>query len=258
MIAARDHLADIQIRSCFYAPGLSQPRHCDEKPRISVVVEGEFAEETNRFTGKISAGAVLMKSDHGAHSTRFGDTGAFIVSLIFSNQLFDEVVGPIEDGWRLIDKAPGVRLAARLLEAALSRNVRAVQTAAADAASVFTPIGGQSRKHPVWLSRVKDELADTGLRTFDVAAASRSAGVHPAHISRQFKRAYGETISDFARRNSVRRAMSALAREQTSLADAALAAGFYDQSHMNRAFRAVAGVTPMQWRRLSASFLKFP
>ena len=254
MIAAQDQCVDFQIRPRFYAPGLWQPRHYDQQPRISVVVDGEFAEETNRFTGKISAGAVLMKSADGAHATRFGASGAFLVSMIFSKQTFCDIVGQIDGGWRLIDKKEGVIFAARLLEAARARDIRAVKAVAADCASACAPMGGQTRKRPAWLVRFGNELAETGLKTMDVAAAGRAAGIHPAHLSRQFKLVYGESISDFARRHAVRRAMSALRCEQTSLADAALAAGFYDQSHMNRAFRAVAGVTPLQWRRLSSSF----
>ncbi len=245
---------DIRIESRFYAPGESQSRHCDPEPRVSIVVEGEFAEETERFAGKIAVGAILMKSPEGAHSTKFGAAGAMIVSLIFREGDFNQLVAPLSGGWRLIDKTEGIRDAARLLEAVRVGSDCAIKAALADCTAAEAPADRSVRIHPVWLARLRDELQETGLRSVDVAAVGRSAGVHPAHVSRLFRRVHGESISDFARRHAVRRAMTALRADPTSLAEAAAVAGFYDQSHMNRAFRAVAGVTPLQWRRLTSSF----
>lgn len=253
MAQRQDADNDIRIESRFYAPGESQSRHCDPEPRVSIVVEGEFAEETARFAGKIAVGAILMKSPEGAHSTKFGAAGAAIVSLILREGDFNQLVAPLSGGWRLIDKADGVRAATRLLEAVRVRSDCAIKAALADCAAADAPADRRARVSPLWLAQLRDELQETGLKCVDVAAVGRSAGVHAAHVSRLFRRVHGESISDFARRHAVRRAMNALRADQTSLAEVAAAAGFCDQSHMNRAFRAVAGVTPLQWRRLASS-----
>ena len=244
---------EIRIESRFYAPGESQSRHRDPEPRVSIVVEGEFAEETARFAGKIAVGAILMKSPEGAHATKFGAAGATIVSLILREGDFNKLVAPLSGGWRLIDRTDGVRAAAGLLEAVRVRSDCAIKAALADCPAADAPADRRARIPPLWLARLRDELQETGLRSVDVAAVGRSAGVHAAHVSRLFRQVHGESISDFARRHAVRRAMNALSADETTLAAAAAAAGFYDQSHMNRAFRAVAGVTPLQWRRLAAN-----
>ena len=50
----------------------------------------------------------------------------------------------------------------------------------------------------------------------------------------------------------MRRAADALARSSAPLGQIALDAGFADQSHFTRAFRAAYGVTPRRWRALHA------
>jgi AraC family transcriptional regulator len=50
----------------------------------------------------------------------------------------------------------------------------------------------------------------------------------------------------------VERATALLRYGRNGLADIAIAAGFCDQSHMNRAFHAVLGRTPLEVRREAA------
>ena len=58
----------------------------------------------------------------------------------------------------------------------------------------------------------------------------------------------GEGLAETARRLRVERAALLLRGSDAPLADIALAAGFCDQSHMNRAFRAVLDRTPLDVR----------
>jgi AraC family transcriptional regulator len=46
----------------------------------------------------------------------------------------------------------------------------------------------------------------------------------------------------------VRRAIGPLAENMAPLSEVAVAAGFYDQSHMNRVFRRMVGRTPGEYR----------
>lgn len=234
-----------------YAPLLAQPRHRDPSPRISIAVAGAFTEETDRQSAKATIATVLVKSPEGAHATRFGADGARIVSIVFDERSFADHVGVVPGGWRLIGKSAGAALAARLLSAARSGDPNEIAVAVHDC-GVAETVGDEIRKSPpAFLARLEDALAEQGLRAVNVAAVARSAGVHPAHLSRLFRRLRGESISDFSRRHAVRRAMNVLNERNAPLADVAARAGFSDQSHMTRAFRAVAGVTPLEWRKLA-------
>lgn len=95
---------------------------------------------------------------------------------------------------------------------------------------------------PAWVERVTSALAaSTAPSTNEIA---RTLDLHPAWLARTYRAATGEGLHETARRRRVEQACGMLRRTDHSLADIALAAGFCDQSHMNRGFRATLGRTP--------------
>ncbi|GAB3792946.1 helix-turn-helix transcriptional regulator [Dyella agri] len=84
------------------------------------------------------------------------------------------------------------------------------------------------------------------LRT-DVAAVARSCAVSEGYLSRAFRRETGSSLHNFHVLLALHRA-KALLRRQTPVAEAALAAGFYDQAHLNREFVRTYGMTPAAFR----------
>jgi len=93
---------------------------------------------------------------------------------------------------------------------------------------------------------VMDQAADAEL---SVAAVAAAAGVHPVHMARVFRQAWGCSPGDLLRWRRVERAAELLARTALPAAEVAAAVGFVDQSHMTRAFRTLYGLTPGAWRR---------
>lgn len=86
---------------------------------------------------------------------------------------------------------------------------------------------------------IEDHLADG----IDLRRLAETAGVTRFQVIRDFKKVTGLTPASFIRDRRLRRA-SHLIDQGSSLADAALSAGFADQSHLSRTFRAVHGFTP--------------
>lgn len=74
-------------------------------------------------------------------------------------------------------------------------------------------------------------------------------------LSRQFKKAYGTSPHRYLIMRRLEGAKRLLVTG-ASLADAAAASGFADQSHMNRHFKRAFGMTPGHWQRLSAASVK--
>ena len=62
------------------------------------------------------------------------------------------------------------------------------------------------------------------------------------------KRFFGLTPSQFIAKTRIAAASRLLRETEQSIADIALACGFYDQSAFTRTFRAMTGVTPTQFR----------
>lgn len=83
--------------------------------------------------------------------------------------------------------------------------------------------------------------------SFSVAFLARRAGVSPYYLERLFVRELGVPLGEYVLARRV-----ALAARRIGcglgLADAALAAGFCDQSHLNRHFRRRVGVSPGRYR----------
>ncbi|ASP36762.1 AraC family transcriptional regulator [Labrenzia sp. VG12] len=70
-------------------------------------------------------------------------------------------------------------------------------------------------------------------------------------LARQFRKAYGTSPYRFLMMRRLDRARAGIA-SGCSLSEAALAAGFSDQSHMTRRFKANYGISPGNWQRLVA------
>jgi len=82
----------------------------------------------------------------------------------------------------------------------------------------------------------------------DVAAVARSCAVSTGHLSRVFRRETGSSLHNFQVLLALRQA-KILLRQQAPVVEAALAAGFYDQAHLNREFVRTYGMTPATFRR---------
>ena len=85
-------------------------------------------------------------------------------------------------------------------------------------------------------------------RQASTADLTRRLDLHPAYVAQAYRIACGEGIgetSPAASRGGVR----ATSPDHLPLAEIAIAAGFCDQSHMNRCFSAVLGRTPLRVRQ---------
>ena len=103
---------------------------------------------------------------------------------------------------------------------------------------------------PAWLDEVRQKLASRIAETPPLAELAASAGVHPVHLAREFRRHFRCTIGDFVRRVRVEFACREIAETDAPLSEVALAAGFYDQSHFSNVFRQFTGMTPTAYRAI--------
>jgi transcriptional regulator GlxA family with amidase domain len=99
---------------------------------------------------------------------------------------------------------------------------------------------------PEWLPFVTDSLSLQSPPS--TAAIADRLKLHPAWLARAYRSAVGEGISDTLRRKRVEHATRLLRTSELPAAMVAQEAGFCDQSHMNRSFRALLGRTPCSIR----------
>lgn len=102
------------------------------------------------------------------------------------------------------------------------------------------------------LRSVRDHVLGDLSNEPTLAELATTAAISRFQLLRQFRRAYGLTPHGLLQQERAEHARELIGRGR-SLADAAAASGFSDQSHMTRLFTRQFGFTPGAWQRVAAS-----
>jgi AraC family transcriptional regulator len=105
------------------------------------------------------------------------------------------------------------------------------------------------RGQPAWLRRCLELVGEEFAEPLTVQDIARRNGIHPVHLSREFRRRFGESLGEYANKVRVRQACALMTRDTGPLAAVAAATGFTDQSHLCRVFKSLLGCTPSEFRR---------
>jgi AraC-like DNA-binding protein len=97
------------------------------------------------------------------------------------------------------------------------------------------------------LRRARDLIDREFARPLDVPAMARQALMSPAHFSRQFRAAYGETPYSYLMTRRIERAM-ALLRGGMSVTDACMTVGCTSLGSFSTRFTELVGETPSAYR----------
>lgn len=98
------------------------------------------------------------------------------------------------------------------------------------------------------LRRARDLMDREFSRPLDVAAIARAALMSPAHFSRQFRAAYGETPYGYLMTRRIERAQELLRRGELSITDVCMAVGCTSLGSFSASFTRLVGQTPTAYR----------
>jgi AraC-like DNA-binding protein len=98
------------------------------------------------------------------------------------------------------------------------------------------------------LRRARDLIDREYARPLDVAVLARAALMSPAHFSRRFRAAYGETPYAYLMTRRIERAKALLRRGDISVTEACLAVGCTSLGSFSARFTEVVGETPTAYR----------
>src|SRR5690348_15693555 len=105
------------------------------------------------------------------------------------------------------------------------------------------------------LRRARDRIDREYAQPLDVPAMARTALMSPAHFSRKFRAAYGETPYSYLMTRRIERA-KALLREGMSVTDACMAVGCTSLGSFSSRFNEIVGETPSAYRGRDHSHLQ--
>src|SRR3984885_11155629 len=99
----------------------------------------------------------------------------------------------------------------------------------------------------VHLRRARDRIDREYAQPLDVPAMARTALMSPAHFSRKFRAAYGETPYSYLMTRRIERA-KALLRQGRSVTDTCVTVGCTSLGSFSSRFTEIVGVSPSQYR----------
>ncbi len=99
------------------------------------------------------------------------------------------------------------------------------------------------------LRRVRDRIDREYARPLDVEALARGVHMSAGHLSREFRRAYGESPYSYLMTRRIERAMALLRRGDLSVTEVCFAVGCSSLGTFSTRFTELVGVPPSTYRR---------
>jgi AraC-like DNA-binding protein len=97
------------------------------------------------------------------------------------------------------------------------------------------------------LKELQDSIMEKPENIYLIEEMAADTQVSPYHMIRKFKKAFGLTPHQFQIQCKVRKAQKLLETNK-SIPEVAYEAGFCDQSHLDRCFQKIVGMTPSQYQ----------
>jgi AraC family transcriptional regulator len=238
-----------------HPPGSALPRHEHDVPTICYVLRGGFIEHSTGEAVECPPATLKVMPAGEPHWNRFGHLETRGVRIDVDRERFQDVPAIFralderhrESGGRAGELAR--RLVAEFASGDEAGEV-AVEGLALELVAELARAreGGRERIAPPWLAAAEELIGDRFRERLSVTEIARSVDVHPATLSRAYRRRFGCTVGERIRRLRVEHAARELLETSEPLSEVALRAGFYDQSHFTNLFRQVIGLTPGVYR----------
>jgi AraC family transcriptional regulator len=256
-VVRRRDVASFSLAETVYPAGLVIPPHCHTNAYLSFVLSGRYVEKYANQTCICSEGALRFLPTAELHENEYTTTVRCLLVKI-DPMILDRLrehapvlskpgeVPGIASSWlanrmmrefRADDDISPLAIEGVLLEI-LAESARAIGE-------------GAGTNAPGWLRRVREAVEDSYLLAPSLAELASIAGVHPVHLSREFRKHYQSTIGEYIRKRRIEHASHLLANTDTPLSEVALTCGFSDQSHFCAMFKTHTGLTPAKFRDLS-------
>jgi AraC-like DNA-binding protein len=114
------------------------------------------------------------------------------------------------------------------------------------------PAPDQRLRDLALLRRVRDRIDREYAQPLDVEALARGAHMSAGHLSREFRKAYGESPYSYLMTRRIERAMALLRRGDLSVTEVCFAVGCSSLGTFSTRFSELVGVPPSEYRRQAA------
>jgi len=249
-------LAGLILTESTYAPQSKTPVHSHETASFTMVISGCYVEHFRRRAFECMPGRVLFRASREQHTDHMSKSGASCLMIELPQDWqtkMSEAGADISASHQFTPAADFVRQFHRELAMNDSATTLGIQALTLELICNVVREQNRTSATPLWLAQLRKRIDAEFTQKISLADLARDTGHHPAHVARAFRRRYGCSIGEYVRKCRVTHTCEQM-RAGEPLSTVALNAGFSNQAHFSRVFRAVVGMTPKEYLALSGNY----
>jgi AraC family transcriptional regulator len=198
-------------------------------------------------------GTAIYRDAGAAHSDAYESSGAYVCLVLGEGSAAGHGYDALRGASRVVRhpelRTIGVRLANEIHHRAPWSSLALQGLGLEACAMIGRADANGDLASPRAIKRILDLLDADPAADLTIERIAIAVGESPSYVARAFRRYAGVGIAEYLRRIRLDRVRALLATGVEPVADIAMQAGYYDQSHLNRAFRRAFGITPIAYRR---------
>jgi AraC family transcriptional regulator len=237
-----------------YRPESALEQHEHASTNVTFVRHGHYRETFEKRERWCEPDMLIVHPAGERHSNVHGPSGVRLLNVEFDParaRVLNDIAPVLQQPFE--QRSNSYSSLADAIETELNRNDDASSIALESLileafVTAFCDRVAHERTHK-WLGRVVEALHDSTEQRISMDGLADIAGVHPVHVAREFRRRFRCTVAGYMRVLRAQRACEALASTDLPLSSIAQSAGFADQSHFTRVFRATIGISPGAYRQ---------
>lgn len=243
------------VSETVHAASLRTPPHAHPFLCLHFVLEGLYEEQDEGEIHRLGPGWLLFKPREAVHWNDFRAEGAQTLRVALETESLEaDVVNALPPRSTAL-RSPHLAMLARRIHGEL-RGVDDLSHVIAESLVVELLVGlarlpvtaaGESR---ALARRCADLLENRFTQPCRLGRAAEELGVDRTALARSFRAEHGCSVGEYLRRRRLDYVAERLRNDADApLGQLAVEAGFADQSHLTRTFKAEFGLPPGAWRR---------
>ena len=235
-------------------PSSQVPMHTHKNATIVLILSGQYRETFRGSSAPHPPMTIIAKPSGEKHSNEIGQDGAHCLVIELTDEKIREMNGHVQACHSPLAQRHGPASAIGLRIVQELREPDSLTPLALEGAALQLLVELSRNPpeiygvEPSWMKMVVDLLQTSAPGEISLSTLASTVGVHPVHLARTFRRTHGCSIGQYARKMQLDLVMRMLTRTDEPLSDVAIAAGFYDQSHMSRIVKRASGMNASQIR----------